>query len=800
MGVVKHKIWSDLWVNKGRTIQVVLIIAMGAFAVGMIVGSSHLMRQELTAVWHASSPSMINLAADPPVDDTTIEALRNIRGVDDVEGALQTSIEWRHSPAEAWRPATLVARDDYKDQTYAKLSLKSGNWPERKTFAVAQGADRYFDIAQDSEIQIRVDDKIYNVPIYGEVYNPLGNPPGFGGNAEFYATRERFGQLTGERGYNQIYAGIPHFTTEAATNVANEMERRLEKLDVEAVGLPFPERITSPEKHALQDVMDAIFLILGIMAVLTLLLGLLLVYNTISAILQQQVDQIGIMKAIGARTRQILRLYLLIVIIYGLLALLLAVPLGALAAYGLSVFLLTAFNMTPGPFTISLLAVLVQIAICLLAPLLVSLIPIFGGARITVREAISTYGLNARVGRLSRWLAGLQRLSRIVVLMVTNTFRNKGRVVLTQLTLVGSGLIFMMVISTQDSVAYTFRDVLFDLLDYNVTLQFEEPERFDQIEPMTLRFPEVKAVEMWAFEQGTLRLAGQPETNDDKSIIMWGVPLPTELYNPQLRGGRWLEPGDKNAIVLNQNLAGDIGVGLGDDVTLNHQLYGESNWTVVGLLFDPIIPNSAYMSRDMLLNETHSVGEAQTVWVQTKHDDPATEQAMATELRRYYNAHKLSVSPEGVFPMDTATALADQIMQNFSVILVLLILVAVVMGVVGAITLSGVLSLSVMERTREIGVMRAIGATSRTIAVLFVGEGLTMGLLSWLIAWPLSIPASYGMTQALGVALQNEIIYYYTPTGAIYWLVIVSVLSVVASWLPARSATRISVRESLAYQ
>jgi putative ABC transport system permease protein len=253
-------------------------------------------------------------------------------------------------------------------------------------------------------------------------------------------------------------------------------------------------------------------------------------------------------------------------------------------------------------------------------------------------------------------------------------------------------------------------------------------------------------------------------------------------------------------VVLNQNLAGDAGVGLGDQITVDHQLYGETTWTIVGLLFDPVVPNSLYMSREMLLKTTHSVGEAQTVWIQTVRDDPASETAVANALRSFYNERKLDVSPEGVFPMDTATALADQIMQNFGIILTLLAVLALVMGIVGAIALSGVLSLSVMERTREIGVMRAVGATSRIIATLFVGEGLTMGLLSWLIAWPLSIPAGYLMTQALGIALQNEIIYYYTPIGPLYWLGLVTILSIAASWLPARSATSISVRESLAYQ
>ncbi len=800
MSVIRYKIWSDLWHHKGRTLQVVLIIAMGAFAVGMIIGSSDLIREGLSSVWRDSAPSTINLTVDPTIDDDTIQALRSLRGVEDVEGMLQTNIEWRHDPTEEWRPAGLIARDDYDEQTYAKLSLVNGQWPERKRLAVMQGVDSAFDIPPGSQIQTRIDGRESVVDIGGVIYNPLAMPPGFGGNAEFYTTRQRFGELTGDQNFNRLFAGVPVYEKDTATEAANRIERQLEKLDVEASGLPFPERITSPEKHAFQDIMDALFLIYCLMAVLTLLLGLLLVYNTINAIVSQQVNQIGIMKAIGGRARQILRVYLMMVLVYGLLSLLVAIPLGALGAYGLSVFMLTAFNVTAGPFTISPVAILAQVAICLLAPLLVSLIPIFTGAHITVQEAISTYGLSSQVGALNRWLARAQHLSRLVVLMISNTFRHKGRVFLTQITLVGSGVIFMMVMSAWDSVAYTFNDILFDILKYNVTFQFKEPERIEQIETLALAHPDVKAVEMWGLAQATIRPAGQPESNDDETAILWGVPLPAELYGPQMRGGRWLEPGETYSVVLNQNLAQDVGVGVGDRITLDQNLYGQSEWMVAGLLFDPAIPNSVYLSREMLLKETRSVGKAQTVWIQTVRDDPAAEVAAASELRRYYNDRKLDVDPQGVFPMDTATELAAQTMKNFGVIITLLATIAVVMGVVGAIALSGVLSLGVLERTREIGVMRAIGATSRILAILFVGEGLTLGLLSWLIAWPLSIPAGHLMTQALTAAVENEIIYYYTPTGPLYWLGLVTVLSIAASWLPARSATRISVRESLAYQ
>jgi putative ABC transport system permease protein len=267
-----------------------------------------------------------------------------------------------------------------------------------------------------------------------------------------------------------------------------------------------------------------------------------------------------------------------------------------------------------------------------------------------------------------------------------------------------------------------------------------------------------------------------------------------------MRAGRWLEPGDTYAVVLNQQVAEDAGVGVGDRITVNQNLYGDSEWQVVGLLFDPIITNSAHTPREVLLRETHSVGEASTVWIQTVRTDATGEAEAALALRNYYDRRKLEVNPQSPFGRDTATQITEQILNNFGVIISLLATMSIVMGAVGGIALSGVLSLSVLERRREIGVMRAIGASSWAIARLFIGEGLILGLLSWLIALPLSIPAGILMAQGLGAALQGEIVYKYTPAGALYWLAIIVVLSILASWLPARGATRISVRDSLAYQ
>jgi putative ABC transport system permease protein len=122
------------------------------------------------------------------------------------------------------------------------------------------------------------------------------------------------------------------------------------------------------------------------------------------------------------------------------------------------------------------------------------------------------------------------------------------------------------------------------------------------------------------------------------------------------------------------------------------------------------------------------------------------------------------------------------------------------MALLGGIGLMGSLSISVVERTREIGVMRAIGARTSTMLGMFMLEGILQGLLSWAIAVPLSFIVGQPMAGALDEALFNGGLFYqYNFQAILIWLGVIGVISTLASVLPARNAISISVRESLAY-
>jgi putative ABC transport system permease protein len=137
---------------------------------------------------------------------------------------------------------------------------------------------------------------------------------------------------------------------------------------------------------------------------------------------------------------------------------------------------------------------------------------------------------------------------------------------------------------------------------------------------------------------------------------------------------------------------------------------------------------------------------------------------------------------------------------SFSITVTMMLLLSVIVAVVGGIALMGALSIGVIERTKEIGVLRAVGARNRTILGIFMMEGLLQGWLSWLVATPISLAASPFVASALGLTMFGaRLDHAYNLPAVAAWLAIVTVIAIVASILPARRATRISVRDSLAY-
>lgn len=194
---------------------------------------------------------------------------------------------------------------------------------------------------------------------------------------------------------------------------------------------------------------------------LALILSGFLVINVITALLTQQTRQIGVMKAVGARPIQIAELYLRMVICFGLGALLLAIPMGALGARTFSDFVAAQLNFDLGGPSIQPVALGLQLAVGIITPIAAAFFPIVHTVQRTVREALSDAGVEGAQpshSPLAQRFNALQQhlpLSRPARLSLRNTFRRRGRLIRTLIPLILGGALFMSVLSVRASLFRT---------------------------------------------------------------------------------------------------------------------------------------------------------------------------------------------------------------------------------------------------------------------------------------------------------------------------------------------------------
>ena len=557
----------------------------------------------------------------------------------------------------------------------------------------------------------------------------------------------------------------------------------------------YGEFVPVPGEHWGHNNVQSMLFLLNVIGILALLLSGFLVINTTSALLTQQIRQIGVMKAIGARRRQLVGIYLGAVLLYGLLALIFAVPLGALGARWLSSFAAGLLNFDIASFAVAPGTLGLEIMVALLIPVLAALYPVLAGTRVTVHEAVNSYGLSANHfgrGLLDRLLHLVRGLSRPLLLSLRNTFRRKGRLALVLTTLILAGAIFMSVLSVQSSLRHTLDDAM-RYWQYDIGVGFAQSYRLDELERVALSAPNIVDAEGWGFKS-VVRMRTPTEQSD--SIVLVAPPTDTDFIDPILLDGRWLHPDDGNALVINTDLLKDEpDLQVGGDMVL--RIDGrETTWTIIGLIKQPLSGPFAYVNYPVFARATREINKVNNVRVVTARHSPRYQAHMAQLLEVHFAERGFHVNA-----LRTTSQERQQTANLLNIVVSFLLVMALLLAVVGGLGLMGVMSINVMERTREVGVMRAIGASNGSLLLIVIVEGAIIGLLSWLlgalVAWPLGQVLSAQVGQLF---LGTPASYTFARNGVALWLGIILVIAVLASLWPARNAVRVTVREALVYQ
>lgn len=814
-----RKVVRDFRQEGTRSILVALAMALGIAAFSAVLSTFAILDRELNQGYLATNPASATLRMDR-VDEDALKVAASTRGVAIAEARRVVSGRIKAGPAQ-WRTLMLFVVKDYADIRVSTLVRESGAWPpgpgelliERDAFQVAKArigdsvtvrmpsggfetlrvAGRVHDVGQ---AQARMENIVYGY-ITLETLTRLGETP--------YLDQLKI--LVADKAFDKAHIAA----------VVDELKKRLEGSGriVRSVEIP------DPGKHPHADLMGMLLLAISSFGLLVLALSGVLVVNLLTALMASQVRQIGMMKAIGGVRGQIARIYLGQALLLGVAAVAIALPMGVMGARALCLYLAVFLNFDVTSFAVPLWVYALVAVIGLLTPLLAAAYPVAKGSSITVWAALSDYGVSDRgfgASRFDRALASVGGLARPVLFAVRNSFRRRSRLALTVLTLSVAGLFFMAALNVRASMINTI-DQLFASKKFDLSINLGTMYPEEQLSRAISRLPGAAGFEGWIATSGAMvssddetaegprrggglhsgagggnHAANAPAGGIRFSVL--GVRSATKLLKLEIGEGRDLRPDETDTLVANTALVARYPrIRVGEAVTLRMGP-ADSTWRVVGIAREAFSPPVAYVPRAYFEKAGGHAGMANTVRV-------ALDRSDAESVDRFRAALDPSLEAEGIRALSTTSTAESRygFDQHMLMVYIFLVVMSVIIGGVGGLGLMTTMSLNVLERRREMGVLRAIGASSRSVWLIVVTEALAIGVMSFLIAAVIAGPVSRLLGDFVARAMfRGGLNFLFDPSGLVIWFVVSLILSALASFIPAWNASRAPVREALGFE
>jgi putative ABC transport system permease protein len=602
---------------------------------------------------------------------------------------------------------------------------------------------------------------------------------------------------------------------------------------------------TGTELFAAIDVGKSAFYIFGILA---LAMGAFVIYNTFRTVVVERRHDIGMLRALGASRTTIRGLFLIETLIQGICGAALGIACGYLLAFAFTQMINTfgqeLLHISVGAPVVESSNLLISLAIGIGFTVASGLLPAISASRVTPLEALRpTPGLTQKrvinrraiaglvllglglAGLLTRqlnlaslglvlFISGLILCSPVLVKPLGSSFsgllnlffkregrlaegnltRNPGRAAITasavmiglMIAMAMSGMItslfngFFSYMEKSLGADYLFMPSSLLLSGGNVAASPELAKEIAAVPGVgavsTIRFTTTKTV------VGNTQLIGiDPATFPQVSGLEFSRGDETDAYR-MLAEGR--------AIIVNGLFAAQRRVNIGDTITLESP-QGPENYTIAGVGLDYLNAKLAtgYISQDNLGRDFNVYNDVLIMANQAEEVNPATTRERLQQMVSDYPA--LTFFESAVFKKSQADLL-NQSIAMFYVILAALV-------IPGLIAMVNTLAINVIERTREIGVLRAVGATRKQISRMVLAEslllsafGILMGIITGLL-----------MGAVLVAAMNNvgfKMSYFFPWGGIVATLIIGFVFGILAAIIPARQASRLEIIKALHYE
>lgn len=783
-----RKTLRDVWGHRARTLLVVLAVALGLISAGAILDAWALIRLATQSSCIASHPVAATLQITP-LDGAF---LARVRKLPEVAAARlrRTIVATTQGPGER-KTMVLHALDNVTTPNIGRLQDAQGGWPPNDGEIMIEHSSLDYSGATVGEgLPVAVAGQMPIMLQVGGTVRDVSVAPGWMDHLVYgFISPKTLHLLGAPSGFDELQITVlePHPSRQDVRLLAWRIKtlaeaegRRVGRIDVPL-----------PGQHIHASQMDTLMTTQGGFGVLTLLVCGCLIVNLISAMLAGQRRELGIMKAVGASEQQLAMQILTLAGALGLLAAAIALPVAAWLGRRYGSFQGELLNFPVDRYAIPTWAFAAQAAVGIALPVLAAAVPVAQACRRSVVAALREQELSdgSAAIRVRHWLQGVP-LARPQLLSLHNAFRQRQRCLLTLLALATAGSVFIGANNLRTAVEQSV-DLLFVNQHHDVVLRLLEPQPASRLIETANAMPGVSLAEAWGSASAGL---ARTDGTVGNMFNLLAVPPRSRLLTPVMQSGRWLRAGDTEGVVIGSGLLkSDPGLKVGHPLQL--MIDGrQGSCRVVGIINSGPAP-VAYISQPEF-TAWRGRDLASLLLVRTVAREKEGQLDFIRRLRESFDSQGLTVA--------SSQLLSEQrqgIKDHLQMVVSFLGGMGWVMIVVGGMGLASTMSVAVLERQREIGVLRAIGARGSTILGMVQLEGLVMALLGWLMSLPLSVPISLVLARSFASAMfpvRTSLVP--EPVGALRWLALVTIVSVVACVWPARQAMRVSVVKALQYE
>ncbi len=780
------KLARDLWLTRGRVAFMVLALTAGLTSLGTVLSMYGVLQREMTRNYVDTVPASATFdIGGAGVTPALLADVRTRPEVAVAERRATLAARWRPRADAPWGRALVFVVEDVEGAQLARLRHEAGaTAPPRDGVLVERSAMRVLGRDIGDAIQIAVGaSPPATMTIAGVVHEPALAPAVTEQAAYLYVTPDGLARLGAPPVLDELRVLVAHAPLDSAI-----VDAQVESLGAWLVarGVDVHDiRVPPPGEHPHEAPSQGVLLLLAVFSGLTVALAAVLCASLLSLTMARQVREIAIMKTIGADSLRVRRLYGAMLALVALAALLLSAPatfaLGRVAIDRIAALL----NFDIASYAVPAWVYIIHIGAGLLLPLVAAAPLIARASRVDVRQALDDHGASPPANtRLERRTRGLR--SRILQAAVRNALRVPRRFVLTVALLATAGGLFVSAVSIADAWDET-TDQVFETRHYDVELELARaPSAADLAD-----LPRVRRVEVWGAAPVTLASrSGLPISHtypdgSHGSFRLLAAPDDTRLIDFAVRSGRWLSARDRDGVVLNQLAAARVGPHpLGREVDL--VVEGRPvRLRVVGVVEEVAAPATAYVRTETFTRATGLEARILRVDAATPTAVPDIQRALAVRGHAIVAAIPLQL-------------LFNAMGEHVVVLIRLLIGLALLMAVVGALALASTMSISVVERTREIGIMQAIGARPAQVQGMVVLEGVIAATASLLPALGLAAVLAAVVGRIVGqLSFALSLPLNLSWTAAAGWSAAIVVLAAAASVVPARAALARTVRDAL---